>query len=92
MKNFTIVARPNYQDPLRHEEWKYFFPPNDDTSLRIRLRASTPDPLEKAFKELTKESDEMNLIHPNSPELSTVCIWAHENKYYVKSLEDTDCI
>lgn len=89
MRRFTIVARPNYQDPNTQEEWNYFFPPDDEKSWRTRLRAAPQDPLNEALKALIKESeDSLKLIHPSSPNLSTVCVWEQEDKYYVKSSND----
>lgn len=91
MRKFTIVARPNYQDPSTQKEWNYFFPPDDENSLRTRLRAVPQDPLNEALTALTKENSSLELIHPDSPNLSTVCVWEQKekkNKYYVKSSND----
>lgn len=92
MRKFTVVAKPNYQDIKTHEEWNYFFPYDDEQSSRTRLRAAPQDPINQALKPLIKENeDSIQLIHPSSVNVSTVCIWKQSNekyKYYVKSSND----
>ncbi|BAY66431.1 hypothetical protein NIES22_65700 [Calothrix brevissima NIES-22] len=97
MRIFTIVSRPNYQDLNRRKEWIKFFPTYNEKSFSTRLRANS-DPLREAvktLKTLEKKNVEsefsLELTHPNSPTLSTVCIWKHQerdNRYYVKDLAD----
>ena len=92
MRKFTIIAKPNYQNINAREEWNYFFPADDEKSWRTRLRAAPQDPLNEALKVLNnKIEDSFELIHPSSINLSTVCLWKHEekkDKYYVKSSND----
>jgi hypothetical protein len=94
MKIFTIVSRPNYQDTNRHKEWKCFFPNYKENSFSTRL-TDYKNPLGEAVKTLKDRSVDseffLELTHPNSPNLSTVCIWKHQerdNRYYVKDLAD----
>jgi len=94
MKIFTIISRPNYQDTNRHEEWKNFFPNYKENSFSTRL-TDYKNPLGEAVKTLKDRSLNseffLELTHPSSPNLSTVCIWKHQerdNRYYVKDLAD----
>lgn len=89
MRFFTIVSRPNLN---RDEEWKSFF---SSTRLRNNRDRRDPDPLQEAVKILKEKSvkseSSLELTHPESPNLSTVCIWQHReraNKYYLKDQED----
>ncbi|WP_208346809.1 hypothetical protein, partial [Aetokthonos hydrillicola] len=93
MRIFTIVSRPNYQDPKRYEEWKYFFLDHKKQSFSTRL-TNDKNPLGEAVNTLRDRSLEseffLKLTHPDSPNLSTVCIWKHQerdNIYYVKNVE-----
>ena len=94
MRSFTIVSRPNYQDPNRCQEWMSFFPKYNKKFFPLRLTADN-NHLGEAVKKLkTLKKDRsvesgscLELTHPKSSNLSTVCIWKHEkqpNKYYVK--------
>lgn len=94
MKIFTIISRPNYQDTNRQEEWKNFFPNYKENSFSTRL-TDYKNPLGEAVKTLKDRSLNseffLELTHPSSPNLSTVCIWKHQerdNRYYVKDLAD----
>jgi len=94
MKIFTIISRPNYQDTNRQKEWKDFFPNYKENSFSTRL-TDYKNPLGEAVKTLKDRSVNseffLELTHPNSPNLSTVCIWKHQerdNRYYVKDLAD----
>lgn len=94
MRRFTIVSQPNYQDTNRHKEWKDFFHNYKENSFSTRL-TDYKNPLGEAVKTLKDRSVEsdffLELTHPNSPNLSTVCIWKHQgrdNRYYVKDLTD----
>ena len=94
MRIFTIVSRPNYQDLNRCKEWIKFFPTYNKQSFSTRL-TDYNNPLKEAVKTLKDRSVEseffIELIHPDSPNLSTVCIWKHqerEDRYYVKHLAD----
>lgn len=92
MKSFTIVSRPNYED-LKNDKWSNFFPKYEYNSFSIRLR-SDRDPLKEAVKTLEEKSIEsgssLKLIHPDSSNLTTVCIWKHQqnDKYYLKCHPD----
>lgn len=94
MLGYTIVSRTNYQDLKRQAEWEFFFPNYNKNSFSTRLRSNN-DPLGEAVKTLEEKSEEselsLKLIHPQSANLSTVCIWKNKqqtNKYYVKDQED----
>jgi hypothetical protein len=94
MRIFTIVSRPNYQDLNRCKEWIKFFPTYNKKSFSTRL-TDYNNPLKEAVKTLKDRSVEseffIELIHPDSPNLSTVCIWKHQerdDRYYVKHLAD----
>jgi hypothetical protein len=94
MKKFTIVSRPNYEDINRQNEWKKNFPVYNKKSFSTRLMNDNNGLIE-AIKTLEERSIKseffLELIHPKSPNLSTVCVWKYQerdDKYYIKHSED----
>ena len=88
MKSFTIVSQPNYEDGNNDndKQWRELFPPQKTNSFRVKLLES-PNRLGNAVNAFRG----VELIHPNSNNVSTFGIWQDPdqyNNYFVKDPGD----